>query len=63
MFREKRPLDLRHIPDIDETAETGVSDKRGRRQSFTQAALNELKLGEGGKVVRADHRLGGGVGG
>ena len=32
----------------DETAETGVSDERGRQQSFTQAAPNELKLGEGG---------------
>jgi len=34
----------------------------GRQQSFTQAAPNELKLGEGEKLVRAGHRLGGGVG-
>ena len=41
-----------------------MSDQRGgRQQNFTQAAPNELKLGEGGKVVRAGHRLGGGVGG
>ena len=30
MFRAKRPLYLRHMSDIDETAETGVSDERGR---------------------------------
>ena len=41
----------------------GVSDQRGRPQSLTQAAPNELQLGKGGKVVRAGHRLGGGVGG
>ena len=40
-----------------------TSEARGRQQSFTQAAPNELKLGEGGKVVRAGYRLGGGVGG
>ena len=34
---------------LDKTAETNVSDQReGRQQSFTQAAPNELKLGEGG---------------
>ena len=49
---------------IDEIAETGVFEERGRRrqQSFIQAAPNELKLGEGGKVMRASHWLGGGVG-
>ena len=31
MFREIRPLDLRYISHIDETAETGVSDQRGGR--------------------------------
>ena len=31
--------------DIDETADTGVFDER-RQQSFTQAAPNELKLGD-----------------
>ena len=36
----------------------------GEQQSFTQAAPNELKLGEGRvKVMGAGHRLGGGVGG
>ena len=35
----------------------------GRPQSFTQAAPNDLKLGNGAKVVRAGHRLRGGVGG
>ena len=47
MFTAKRPLHFRHFR-LDETAETDVSDKRGRQQSFTQAAPNELKLGEGG---------------
>ena len=64
MFRVKRPLYFRLFR-LDETAETDVSDQRGRRKqhSFTQAASNELKLGEGGYlVVRAGHRLGGGVG-
>ena len=41
-------LQISYISDIDESAETGVSDQRGRQQSFTQAAPNELKLGEGG---------------
>ena len=41
-----------------------TSEGGGRQQSFTQSAPNELKLGGGGdKVVRAGHRLGGGVGG
>ena len=40
-----------------------TSEGRGRQQNFEQAAPNELKLGEGGKVVRAGHRLGGGIGG
>ena len=35
----------------------------GKHQSFTQVAPNELKFGEGGKVVKAGHRRGGGVGG
>ena len=50
---------------LDETAATVVlsSEGGGRPQSFTQAAPNEVKLGKGGKVVRAGHRLGGGVGG
>ena len=48
MLRAKRSLCLRNMADIDETAETGVSDQRGRQQSFTQAAPNELKLGEAG---------------
>ena len=39
-----------------------TSEGGGRQQSFTQAAPNELKLGEGEKLVRAGHRLGGGVG-
>ena len=33
MFRAKRPLYLRHASDTDETAETGVFDKRGRRKA------------------------------
>ena len=40
-----------------------TSEGEGRQQSFTQTAPNKLKLGEGGQVVRAGHRLGGGVGG
>ena len=46
MFRERRPL---HLPQfrLDETAETDVSDQRGRQQGFTPAAPNEMKLGEG----------------
>ena len=47
------------MSDKHESAEKGLTDERGRRQSFTQAAPNELKLGEGG---RSDQRLGGGVG-
>ena len=39
-----------------------TSEGGRRQQSFTQAAPNDLKLGEGGKVVRAGHRLGDGVG-
>ena len=38
------------MPDIDETAETDVSDERGRRKTTelsTRAAPNQLKLGEG----------------
>ena len=58
----KTTFNLGHMADIDETAETGVS-VRARQQSFTQAAPNELKLGEGGKVTRAGHRRGGGIGG
>ena len=64
MFTAKRSLYFLLFR-LDETAETDVSDQRGRRKqhSFTQAASNELKLGEGGYlVVRAGHRLGGGVG-
>ena len=34
--------------DVNQTAEKGVADERGRQRSFTQAAPNELKLGEGG---------------
>ena len=47
------------------TAATVVlsSEGGGRPQSFTQAAPNELELAKGGKVVRAGHRLEGGVGG
>ena len=40
-----------------------TSEGGGRHQSITQAAPNELKLGEGGKMGRAGHRIGGGVGG
>ena len=48
MFTAKRPLYFRNFR-LEEAAETGVSDRRRRRQqSFTQAAPNELKLGEGG---------------
>ena len=35
----------------------------GKQNDVTEAVPNELKLGEGGKVVRAGHRLGVGVGG
>ena len=63
MFTGKRPSHFRHFR-LDEAAETGVLDQPGRTpQSFAQATPNELKLGKGGKVVRAGHRLGGGVGG
>ena len=49
MFTAKRPLYFRQFS-LDETAETDVFDQRGRKTaySFTQAAPNELKLGEGG---------------
>ena len=48
MFTAKRTLRFRHFRL--ETAETDVLTSKGggRQQSFTQAALNELKLGEGG---------------
>ena len=39
-------------------------EQAGEEQhNITEAAPNELKLGEGGKVIRAGHRQGGGVGG
>ena len=64
MFTAKRHLYFRPFR-RDETAATYVLTIEGgaRQQIFTQAAPNELKLGKGGKVVRAGHRLGGGVGG
>ena len=64
IFSSKRTLYFRRWR-LDETAATVVlsSEGGGRPQSFTQAAPNERKLGRGGKVVRASHRLGGGVGG
>ena len=40
----------------------GVLEEAGGKQHITQAAPNELKLEGGGKVMRAGHRLGGGVG-
>ena len=49
MFRAKRPF-TSPTCQTHETAETGVSDHSeggGRQQSFTHAAPNELKLGEG----------------
>ena len=33
MFRAKRSLYLRQMSDIDETADTGVSDERGRKKT------------------------------
>ena len=64
MFRAKRPLYLRHFR-LNKTAETDVSGKRRRSKTaeLHTAAPNELELGEGGKAVRAGHRLGSGVGG
>ena len=63
IFTSKQTLYFRRWR-LDETAATVVlsSEGGGRPQSFTQVASNELKLGKGGKVVRAGHRLGGGVG-
>ena len=55
------------FPTMDEialTAATVVLSSEGGEmpQSFTQAAPNKLKLGDGGKMVRTRHRRGGGVG-
>ena len=49
MFRAERPLYFRYFR-LDKTTEADVSDSEGggRQQSFTQAAPNELKLGDGG---------------
>ena len=49
MLTSKRTLYFRHFR-LTETAETMLptSEGGGRPQSFTQAAPNELKLGEGG---------------
>ena len=35
------------MSDMAKTVETGVSGERGRQQSYTQAASNELKHGDG----------------
>ena len=50
MFKEKRPLYLRHMSDIHEAAEKGVSDERerGKTAELHTSGANELKLGEGG---------------
>ena len=51
---------------VDYTADTSFSDGRGRSKTaelHTSGAKRALKLGEGGKVMRAGHWLGGGVGG
>ena len=63
MFRAKQPLHLRHS-DLDETADTGVSEERGRRKT-AELHTSGAKRAEtrGGEVVRADHRLGSRVGG
>ena len=48
-FRAKSRLHLRHFK-VDETAQTDISDQRGRKDTAepTQTAPNELKLDEGG---------------
>ena len=49
MFTARR-LYISVISGIDETAETGVPDQRGRRKTaelHTSGAKRELKLGEG----------------
>ena len=38
-------------------------DEAGRKQHITEAAPNELNSARVGKVMRAGHRVGGGVGG
>ena len=58
-------LYMSDISDIDETAETGVSDHRRRRKTaelHTSGAIRAEAWGGGGKEARAGHRLGGGVG-
>ena len=64
MFTAKRTLCFRQFR-LDETAETDVSDQRGRRKTaeLHTSGAKRAATGRGGKVVRAGQRLGGGVGG
>ena len=63
MFTAKRSLCFRQF--LEETAETDVSDQRGRRKTaeLHTSGAKRAATGRGGKVVRAGQRLGGGVGG
>ena len=48
-----------------ETAEMGVCEERGRRKTaeLHTSGAKRAETCRGGKVMRAGHRLGGGVGG
>ena len=52
MFRAKRPAYLRHMSDVHETAETSVSDERGKRKTadlYTSGAKRAETWREGVK--------------
>ena len=53
-----------YLQQTDTDGRESVLHEAGVEQdNITEAAPNELKLGEGGPVMRARHRQGGGVGG
>ena len=65
VFTAKRPLHFRRFR-LDNTADADVSGQRGRRKTaelHTSGAKRAKFWRGGGKMVRAGHRLGGGVGG
>ena len=63
MFMLKRSLYFRRFRQ-DETAGTEVSDQRGRKTTeLHTSGAKRAETWRGGELVRAGHRLGGGVGG
>ena len=48
MFREKRILYLRHMPDIHETTEKGVSDEKWRKNTADTSDAKRDETSRGG---------------